>query len=154
MKNSNKILRPADSQLAVTGSGVGRRASRPYGRLLGCRGGSRSGEQRASTAPSHRGSLGSQNNVGKLGVTSTAGLGWTAQVTGVSLRDRGDLRRRLSRAIASLEADASRRSFGNGNDNRRRVWCGRNVSAEPQPVTVGMVVAIPTAALGFLGVLG
>ncbi|KAK8496249.1 hypothetical protein V6N12_009287 [Hibiscus sabdariffa] len=36
----------------------------------------------------------------------------------------GGLRGRLSRAIASTKADASRRSFGNGNDDRRRVWCG------------------------------
>ncbi|KAK8973909.1 hypothetical protein V6N11_013064 [Hibiscus sabdariffa] len=40
------------------------------------------------------------------------------------LEARSDLRRRLSRAIASTEADASRRSFGNDNDDRRRVWCG------------------------------
>ncbi|KAK8633096.1 hypothetical protein V6N13_013950 [Hibiscus sabdariffa] len=51
----------------------------------------------------------------------------------LSLRDRGDLRRRLT--AAAVEGDrfnrdrrfkASRTSSGNGN--RRRVWCGRNVS--------------------------
>ncbi|KAK8534721.1 hypothetical protein V6N13_081149 [Hibiscus sabdariffa] len=60
----------------------------------------------------------------KRGVESMAGLGWTAQVTGVSLRDREDLRWRLSSLIASIEVDVSRRSFGNGNGDRRRFWCG------------------------------
>ncbi|KAK8596677.1 hypothetical protein V6N13_001283 [Hibiscus sabdariffa] len=143
------------SQPVVTGSGARWRTSRPYGWQLGHGGASRLREQRASAAPSHWGSLGSRNNVGKRGVASTAGLDWTAQVTGVSLRDRGDLRRRqLSRAIASTEADASRRSFGNGNSDQRRVWCGRNISAESQQMTTGMAPTIPTTTLEFLGVLG
>ncbi|KAK8711262.1 hypothetical protein V6N13_146548 [Hibiscus sabdariffa] len=49
----------------------------------------------------------------------------------LSLRDRGDLRRRLT--TTAVESDrfnrgrrlkASRMSSGNGNGNRRRVWCG------------------------------
>ncbi|KAK8711263.1 hypothetical protein V6N13_146549 [Hibiscus sabdariffa] len=54
----------------------------------------------------------------------------------LSLRDRGDLRRWLT--TTAVESDrfnrgrrlkASRMSSdnGNGNDNRRRVWCRRNV---------------------------
>ncbi|KAK8476552.1 hypothetical protein V6N13_021008 [Hibiscus sabdariffa] len=114
------------SQPAVTGSGAGQRASRPYGRLFGCGGGSRSGEQRVSAAPSHRGSLGSRNNVDKRGLASTAGLGWMAQITRVGLRDRGDLRRRQSRVTDSPQADAWQRSYDHGNGDRRRVWCGTN----------------------------
>ncbi|KAK8483537.1 hypothetical protein V6N13_024620 [Hibiscus sabdariffa] len=46
----------------------------------------------------------------------------------LSLRDWGDLRRQLSRATESTRADASRTSSGNGNGNRRCVWCERNDS--------------------------
>ncbi|KAK8716513.1 hypothetical protein V6N13_043820 [Hibiscus sabdariffa] len=83
------------SQPTVTGSGAGRRASRPYGRLLGRQGGDRLGEKRAPTAPSHRAEFGLTKQRRKRDVASTAG--W--------LRLPG-------------------RSFGNGNGDRRCVWCG------------------------------
>ncbi|KAK8716512.1 hypothetical protein V6N13_043819 [Hibiscus sabdariffa] len=112
------------SQSALTGSGAGRRGSRLYGRLLSCRGGGRSGEKRAPAAPIIGAEFGLAKQRWKRSVASMAGLGWTAQVTGVSLRDRGNLWWQLSRAIASTEADASRRSFSHGNSNQRCVWCG------------------------------
>ncbi|KAK8534720.1 hypothetical protein V6N13_081148 [Hibiscus sabdariffa] len=79
---------------------------RNEGRLLGCRGGGRSGEKRGPAAPVIGAEFGLAKQRRKRGVVSTAGLGWTAQVTGVSLRDRDDLWRRLSSLIASTEADA------------------------------------------------
>ncbi|KAK9027712.1 hypothetical protein V6N11_067535 [Hibiscus sabdariffa] len=49
LENPNE--KPAASQSAVTGLGSGRRASRPYGRLLGRRGGGRLGEKRERLLP-------------------------------------------------------------------------------------------------------
>ncbi|KAK8602227.1 hypothetical protein V6N13_058124 [Hibiscus sabdariffa] len=67
--------------------------------------------------------------------------------------DRDDLRRRRqSRATASPQADASKKSFGHDNGDQRRVWAGRTVSAEPQPAATGMTATeATTAVLGFLG---
>ncbi|KAK8483538.1 hypothetical protein V6N13_024621 [Hibiscus sabdariffa] len=50
----------------------------------------------------------------------------------LSLRDWGDLRRRLTAtAVEGDRINTGRRfkdEFGNGNGNRRCVWCGRNDS--------------------------
>ncbi|KAK8971882.1 hypothetical protein V6N11_061719, partial [Hibiscus sabdariffa] len=70
--------------------------------------------------------LGSRNNASKRGLASTAGLDWMAQVTGVGLGGRGDLRRRQSRVTDSQQADAWKRIYDHCNGDRGRVWCGVN----------------------------
>ncbi|KAK8502228.1 hypothetical protein V6N13_122618 [Hibiscus sabdariffa] len=92
------------------------------------------GSNERRVAPSHRGSLGSQNNAGKRGLASMGGLSWTAQVTGVDLGGRGDLRRRkihhkptLGRGITTMATTTESASC-----------VRRTVLGESQPATTGM----------------
>ncbi|KAK8717317.1 hypothetical protein V6N13_044589 [Hibiscus sabdariffa] len=53
---------------------------------------------------------------------------------------RGDLWRRQSRTTASSQADASKKSFGHDNADRRRIWCGMN---HFDRIAVKLVVRLP-----------